>query len=84
MGSSRTETLVHIYIGGELESLKREPAWAEGNQEKAVNGWTHITFRTRSFGRAEGERSVWGGGLTTEGRIEHTPSIGTPIGGSSI
>lgn len=25
-----------------------------------------------------------GGGMKAEGRIEHTPSTGTPIGGSSI
>lgn len=75
--------LVHIYMSSELERPKREPAWAECNQEQAVNGWTPITFRTRSFGRAEGQRSIWGE-MTTEGRIEHTPSTGTPIGGSSI
>lgn len=28
--------LVHIYISSELERRKREPAWAEGNQEKTV------------------------------------------------
>lgn len=53
--------LVHIYISSELERRKREPAWAEGNQEQAVIMVGPISHLEPGVLEEQNEKEVYGG-----------------------